>query len=81
VLSSQIEGTQASMPQLLLFEVNERVEQDVPDVREVANYIRALEAGKALGRADAQNQPRTPQTPGGGGGALIADCGFRTCPP
>jgi len=45
VLSSQIEGTQASMPQLLLFEVNEKVEQDVPDVREVANYIRALEHG------------------------------------
>jgi Fic family protein len=45
VLSSQIEGTQTSMPQLLLFEVNERVEQDVPDVREVVNYIRALEHG------------------------------------
>lgn len=45
VLSSQIEGTQASMPQLLLFEVNEKIEQDVPDVREVANYVRALEYG------------------------------------
>lgn len=45
VLSSQIEGTQASMPQLLLFEVNEEVEQDVPDVREVANYVHALEYG------------------------------------
>ena len=45
VLSSQIEGTQASMPQLLMFEVNEKVEQDVPDVREVANYILALEHG------------------------------------
>ena len=45
VLSSQIEGTQASMQQLLLFEVNENVEHDVPDVREVANYVRALEHG------------------------------------
>jgi len=45
VLSSQIEGTQASMPQLLLFEVNERVGRDVPDVREVANYIRAMQHG------------------------------------
>lgn len=47
VLSSQIEGTQASMPQLLLFEINEQVEEDVPDVREVANYILALEHGLA----------------------------------
>lgn len=45
VLSSQIEGTQASMPQLLLFQVNEQIERDVPDVREVANYMRALEYG------------------------------------
>lgn len=48
VLSSRIEGTQASMPQLLLFEVDEAIEQRVPDVREVANYVRALEYG--LGR-------------------------------
>ena len=47
VLSSQIEGTQASMPQLLLFEVNENVEKDVPDVREVSNYVRAMEYGLA----------------------------------
>ena len=45
VLSSRIEGTQASMPQLLLFEVNRKVELDVPDVREVANYVRAMEYG------------------------------------
>jgi Fic family protein len=45
VLSSQIEGTQASMPQLLLFEVNEKIERDVPDVREVSNYVSALEYG------------------------------------
>ncbi|MEX0885882.1 MAG: Fic family protein [Phycisphaeraceae bacterium] len=45
VLSSQIEGTQASFDDLLLFELDEKVEQRVPDVREVANYVRALEHG------------------------------------
>jgi Fic family protein len=45
-LSSKIEGTQASTGDLLLFEADERsVEKAVPDVREVANYIRALEYG------------------------------------
>jgi Fic family protein len=45
VLSSQIEGTEASIPDVLLFEVNKKVEQRVPDVREVVNYVRALEYG------------------------------------
>jgi Fic family protein len=45
VLSSQIEGTQASIPDLLLFEIDEKVEQGVPDVREVVNYVRTLEFG------------------------------------
>jgi Fic family protein len=45
VLSSQIEGTQASMPDLLLFEINPQVERDMPDVREVSNYVHALEYG------------------------------------
>lgn len=45
VLSSQIEGTEASIPDVLLFEVDKRVEQSVPDVREVVNYVRALEYG------------------------------------
>lgn len=45
VLSSQIEGTHASFDQLLLFELDEDVEDRVPDVREVANYVRALEYG------------------------------------
>jgi Fic family protein len=43
VLSSQIEGTHASVPDLLFFEVDEQVERDVPDVREVVNYIQTLE--------------------------------------
>ena len=45
VLSSQIEGTQASESELVLFEINPSVEAHAPDVREVANYIRALEYG------------------------------------
>jgi Fic family protein len=45
VLSSRIEGTVASLSDLFLFEVNSMVEEDVPDVREVANYVRALDHG------------------------------------
>jgi Fic family protein len=45
-MSSRIEGTQASIEQLYLFEVEERrIESKVPDVREVYNYTRALEYG------------------------------------
>jgi len=45
-LSSRIEGTVATMQQLYLFEVEQApVESEVPDVREVANYVRALEYG------------------------------------
>ncbi len=45
VLSSQIEGTEASYENLVLFEVDENVADRVPDVREVSNYVRALEYG------------------------------------
>lgn len=45
VLSSQIEGTQASLDQLVLFELDPQTEQQVPDVREVSNYVQALEYG------------------------------------
>jgi len=48
VLSSRIEGTLATEEELLLFEVNPAVEARTPDVREVANYVKALEHG--LGR-------------------------------
>ncbi len=45
-LSSRIEGTQANIEQLYLFEVQERpIESKVPDVREVSNYVHALESG------------------------------------
>jgi Fic family protein len=45
VLSSRIEGTQASLSDLFLFEMTRSGEEDVPDVLEVANYIRALDHG------------------------------------
>ena len=45
VLSSQIEGTQSSLSDLLLFELNEAPGVPVDDVVEVSNYIAALEHG------------------------------------
>lgn len=45
VLSSQIEGTQASLSDLYLFEVSTKIELKAPDVREVSNYVEALEYG------------------------------------
>lgn len=47
VLSSRIEGTQASLSDLLLFEATPETEPRVEDVREVSNYIRALDHGLA----------------------------------
>lgn len=47
VLSSRIEGTQASYSDLLYFEAANLREREVPDVREVSNYVRALEFGLA----------------------------------
>jgi Fic family protein len=47
VLSSRIEGTKATLSDLLRYEdAQESTERDVPDVREVANYVRALEFGR-----------------------------------
>lgn len=43
VASSRIEGTQASLSDLVLFEVAPGVGSPPDDVREVANYVRALE--------------------------------------
>jgi Fic family protein len=45
VLSSRIEGTQASFSDLLFFEAADIGEKKVPDVREVFNYVQALEYG------------------------------------
>lgn len=45
LLSSQIEGTQSSLSDLLLFEIDEAPGVPLDDVREVSNYIDALEHG------------------------------------
>lgn len=45
VLSSQIEGTQSSLSDLLLFELEEASGVPLDDVVEVSNYIAALEHG------------------------------------
>ena len=47
VLSSQIEGTQSSLSDLLLFEMEEAPGTPLDDVVEVSNYIAALEHGMA----------------------------------
>jgi Fic family protein len=47
VLSSRIEGTQASFSDLLFFEAAGSGDPGTADVREVANYVRALEYGIA----------------------------------
>lgn len=48
VLSSQIEGTQSSLSDLLLFESDEAPGVPLSDVQEVSNYVAALQYG--LGR-------------------------------
>ena len=45
VLSSMIEGTQSSLADLLLFEVDEQPGVPVEDAREVSRYVAALEHG------------------------------------
>lgn len=45
VLSSQIEGTQSSLSDLLLFEIEEAPGVPLDDAGEVLNYVRALEHG------------------------------------
>ena len=51
VLSSQIEGTQSTLNDLLLFEMNAGAGQPVDDIREVSNYVDAMMYGlDRLGR-------------------------------
>lgn len=45
VLSSQIEGTQSSLSDLLLFELEQQPGVPLDDVREVSNYVAALQHG------------------------------------
>lgn len=48
VLSSMIEGTQSSLSDLLLFELDQEPGVALDDVREVSNYVKALEHGLRL---------------------------------
>ena len=50
VLSSMIEGTQSSLSDLLLFEMDQIPNVPVNDVKEVSNYVKALHHG--LGRIE-----------------------------
>lgn len=47
VLSSQIEGTQSSLSDLLFYEVNRQPGVPLDDVQEVSNYVAALQHGLA----------------------------------
>lgn len=47
VLSSQIEGTQSSLADLLLYEIDEQPGVPLDDAREVSRYVAALEYGVA----------------------------------
>ncbi len=47
VLSSQIEGTQSSLSDLLLFELEQQPGVPMDDVQEVSNYVTALDHGLA----------------------------------
>lgn len=48
VLSSQIEGTQSSLADLLLYEIDEQPGVPVDDAREVSRCVAALERGRTL---------------------------------
>ncbi len=48
LLSSQIEGTQSSLSDLLLFENDEIPLVGIEDVQEVSNYVAAMEYGLNL---------------------------------
>ena len=48
VLSSMIEGTQSSISDLLLFELDQKPGVPLDDVREVSNYVAALNHGLCL---------------------------------
>ena len=48
VLSSMIEGTQSSLSDLLLFELDQEPGVPLDDVREVNNYVAALDHGLGL---------------------------------
>src|SRR5690348_13412733 len=45
VLSSQIEGTQSTLEDILEFEIDQKGEEHPKDVEEVVNYVRAINYG------------------------------------
>ena len=48
ILSSEIEGTQSSLSDLMLYELNEKPNVPLDDVQEVSNYVAALTHGLEL---------------------------------
>lgn len=52
LLSSQIEGTQSSFSDLMLFENNQKIEVSLEDVEEVSNYVKAINYGLERLNAD-----------------------------
>ena len=52
LLSSQIEGTQSSFSDLILFENNQKPEVSLDDVEEVSNYVKAIQYGLDRLKAD-----------------------------
>lgn len=52
LLSSQIEGTQSSFSDLMLFEHHQKTEVSLEDVEEVSNYVKAIHYGLDRLKAD-----------------------------
>jgi Fic family protein len=57
LLSSQIEGTQSSLPDLLLFENDELPQVPIDDVTEVSNYVAAIDHEMLRCAADVRSAP------------------------
>lgn len=81
VLSAQIEGTQSSLADLLLFELREAPGAPVDDVTEVSNYVAALEHGLARLRggfplSNRRSARSTGSCSGRGGGARCSRAHF-----
>ena len=57
VLSSMIEGTQSSLSDLLIYELEQKPGVPLDDVQEVSNYVAALHHGLILGDFDQRGQP------------------------
>jgi hypothetical protein len=62
VLSSQIEGTQASLIDVLAFEADAALPENPQDIEEVINYINALNYGAPQPTSIQRHQSSTPVT-------------------